>query len=228
MQLRSGSGRSLFQAGVESVDSGAQVESMSVVEGVLIAVFPPGANDPNLQFGAIVSEDAAGSTSFPWIGYMSITVLLLGLFLTRKHAFGAVFSINVVRASVAASITGLAVIDKPGKLTLTVGGLFMVSLQFTLLFPLHEVIDLPIWDEAGNMGGGIEFLYGNGLGDLTDSPLPKLIYAGLVWFWGPAGSIFANHYLVKIALVLFIFSARVAGSVLVSLVLSGIWAISFS
>ena len=228
IQLRSGSGHTLFAPELNTIQAGAQVKSLEVIGEVADVVFTAGANDPSLMFGAMIPDGTAGSVSLPWVGYLSVAGLTLGLFLLRRHTSGVVLSINVLRSSVTAWIAGLAVIDKPGPYTLAVGGLVVVALQVYFLYPLHDVIDLPIWDEAGIMGGGVEFVLGKGLGFLADSPLSKLIYAGLVGLFGPAGSIFANHYLVKTALVLvlFLFSARAAGSVLVGWVLSGLWALS--
>jgi len=228
VQLQSGSGRSRLDLDLETVRPGVQVKEMTVEQGILRAVFPVGAGDPHLQFGRIVPDGSRGSGSLPWMGYGSVAAILFLLFLLRKHSSAAVLAIRAVRYSVSSWILELRAIDRPGKATLLVGGMVVVGLQIFLLYPLHQVIDLPIWDEAETMGGGLRFLQGDGLGYLADSPLSKLIYAGLIGVFGPAGSIFASHYLVKtgLVLVLFLFSARVAGSVLAGVALSSVWALS--
>jgi hypothetical protein len=228
IQLQSGSGRSLVDLDLESVSGGTQVESITMVVGAVIATFPVGAYDPTLLFGAMVPEDGRGMVPIPWIGYLSVGIIFWALFFMRRGVGGAVPIIRALRLSVTAWAARLEVIDRPGKATLLVGGLCVVALQGYLLFPLHEVLDLPIWDEAGTLGGGVGFLRGEGLGYLADSPLSKLIYAGLIPVFGPAGAVFANHYLVKVTLILVVFllAARFSGSVLAALALSGVWAVS--
>jgi hypothetical protein len=228
IRLRSGSGRSLLELPLDQVRARTQVEELNEGEGGLCVIIPAGANDPTLHLGAMVPDGSGGRGSLPWSGYLVTVILLLACFSLRKYASGIVVAISTIRSLTTTWIGKLALIDAPGRWSLAMGCLLIVVLQFTLLWPLHEVLDLPIWDEAVTLGGGQAFLRGEGLGVLPDAPLSKLIYAGLVPLSGPAGAVFASHYLVKVSLtlVVFLLAARFARSVLAGLVLSAVWAAS--
>ncbi|RKX35431.1 MAG: hypothetical protein DRP71_03530 [Verrucomicrobia bacterium] len=228
IRLETGSGRPLLKLQPDVIRSGTQVESMTIGEDRVRVVFPVGADDPTLHFGAMIPEEGGDQVSLPWLGFLSIGILLFVLFLMREYTVSVVRAVSRMRTSVTAWIEHLGVWDKPGRATLMIGGLLTVVLQVALLYPLHEVLDLPIWDEAGTMGGGAGFLRGEGLGILSNAPLSKLIYAGLIPLFGPAGAVFATHYLVKVALTLIVFllAARFSRSILAGLVLSGVWTVS--
>ncbi len=228
IRLRSGSGRSLLELPLDQVRAGTQVEELKEGDGGLHVIIPVGANDPTLHLGTMEPDGLDGRGSLPWLGYLVTAILLFACFPLRKYASGIVVVISTIRGMVVTGIGNLAVVDTPGRWSLAIGGLLVGVLQLILLWPLHEVLDLPIWDEAVTMGGGQAFVRGEGLGFLPDAPLSKLIYAGLVALSGPAGAVFASHYLVKVtlALVVFLLAARFAGSVLAGLVFSAVWAAS--
>lgn len=228
VELQTASGSVLLVVPLESIRAGTQVDTIEMREGSLRAVFPEGANDPTLQLGSLTAADLEGRRGLPWLDALALLVLVGVLFALRKHTAGFVRAITVVRSSARVWLERLGRIDRPRTSSLLGGSIFVLLLQLWFLYPLHEVVDLPIWDEAMSMGGGVAFLDGAGLGHVVGSPLPKLIYAGLIAVFGPADAVFAQHYLVKSALtvVLFLVASRFSGSILVGLVFSGVWVIS--
>ncbi|HXV77186.1 MAG TPA: hypothetical protein VD788_12785 [Candidatus Polarisedimenticolaceae bacterium] len=79
----------------------------------------------------------------------------------------------------------------------------VVSFQLVLLDPLHETMDLPVWDESNQMAWGADFAEGSGtLGELAASPLYNLAYAVLAGAFGRVASVFAMKYLVTVLVAL--------------------------
>ena len=74
----------------------------------------------------------------------------------------------------------------------------VMVVQFLLLYPLHNTMDLPIWDEAIYVGQGARFLHGDTLGAIFISPIYSLLYSSLIRIFGSIHSVFYMQYLVKI------------------------------
>lgn len=228
VELLTASGAELLAVPLEAIQGLAEVENMERIEDRLRVTFVPGAGDPILNLGPMIADNQQGLGDLPWKGTLFLGLLVVGLFALRPYSGGIVRAISVLRTSCVSRVERLEAIDRPGWAALLVGSGLIALVQIWFLVPLHQTIDLPLWDEAISMGGGVAFLQGDGLGYVVNSPLFKLAYAMLVSLFGPIDSIFAHHYLVKTALtvVLFLLAARLAGSVIVGLVLSGVWVIS--
>lgn len=228
VELQTASGATLLALSLESIRAGTQVETIAVTDGSLRAVFPEGSNDPTLQLGSLAVVEPGWRKALPWRDVLVLGFLVGVLFALRQHTAVVVRAIHYARSTAATWMRQLGSIDIPRPLSLLGGGVLVLLLQLWFLYPLHQTLDLPIWDEAMSMGGGVAFLDGGGLGHVVGSPLPKLIYAGLVAVFGPADAVFAQHYLVKstLTVVLFLVAARFSGSLLIGLVFSGVWVIS--
>lgn len=228
VELQTASGSTLLSVPLEAVQGLAQVADRERLADRLRVTFDPGAGDPMLHLGPMIADLQLGPGELPWLGTLFLGLLVVLLFALRPYGGGIVRTVSVLRTSGASWAARMASFDRPGWAAFLVGGGLIGLVQIWFLAPLHQTMDLPLWDEAGSMAGGAAFLKGDGLGYVVNSPLPKLVYAVLIAIFGPAGSVFAHHYLVKTALtvVLFLLAARLAGSVLVGLVLAGVWAVS--
>ena len=228
IDLRSGSGRVLATVDPDAIRPGTQIAVRERVGDGLRVVTAADANDPSLLLGPLGPPGDADGVGFPWLGLALLGGLGAGLFALRRDATEWVARIRVFRKTSGSLLGWIAVKDRPGVLSLAVGAALTAVLQAWLLLPLHQAMDLPLWDEASTMAGGAAFLAGSDLGHPPDSPLPILVYAGLVRLFGPAGAIFALHYLVKtsLAVVIFLFAARVSASLLVGFTLAMVWALA--
>lgn len=228
VELQTASGSTLLVVPLEALEGFAQVADRELLEDRLRVTFDPGSLDPILHLGPMIADLQPGPGALPWMGMFLLGLLVVALFALRRYTGGIVRLVSVVRTLSASWVTRMGSFDRPGWTALLAGGVLIGLVQIWFLTPLHQTMDLPLWDEAMSMAGGMAFLEGDGLGYVVNSPLPKLVYAVLIAIFGPAGSIFAYHYLVKTVLtvVLFLLTSRLAGSVLVGFVLAGVWTIS--
>lgn len=104
----------------------------------------------------------------------------------------------------------------------------VVVLQFLLLYPLHDTMDLPLWDEALYMGMGGGFIHGGTLGPVSGSPIYSLLYAPFVKIFGTISSVFYMQYFVKIGVstLFLLFLVQRLQSRLLALLLTLIWIVS--
>jgi len=102
--------------------------------------------------------------------------------------------------------------------------------QVILLYPLHETMDIPAWDEAYYLGqgGALTTGHSDSLPPLDGSPLYVLTYSLLIRLIEPVTSLFVITYglAVAVAVLLSMFLMRVSGSCTVSLFLGAVWVVS--
>ncbi|MEZ5277150.1 MAG: hypothetical protein R3F07_12285 [Opitutaceae bacterium] len=228
LELRSGSGRLLYPVDLAGVRAGNQIASLTMEDGVLVARFTDGARDPYLFLGAMAPTSGAAAGRIPWLGLTGIAAMVAGLFALRPYTGEWVDRLRRLRILPPAWVRCIERIDQPCRLSWVLGAILVGLVQACLLYPLHHAMDLPLWDEARTMAKGAAFLAGGGLGNPPDSPLASFIYAGWVSLFSRIGAIFAAHYAIKIALavVVFLFAARTASSILAGLSLAAVWVIS--
>ena len=103
------------------------------------------------------------------------------------------------------------------------------AFQFILLYPLHTLMDLPLWDESNYMGQGGRFASGIArLPSLSSSPLYVLLYSIFVRLFGTVKSVFFMKYFLSVGVSLLVLTFLIQNlrSHLVPVLLSLLWSMS--
>ena len=107
--------------------------------------------------------------------------------------------------------------------------LLVIGFQLLLLYPLHQTLDLPLWDESTYMGRGANWIAGiSDLGGISGSPLYVGLYGVVVELVGRLSAIFVMSYglVVAVTVLLFVFLRQQLHSLPMAVFLTAVWAVS--
>lgn len=176
-RLESADGRGRLGLPVDALRPAYQIASAEMHDGRLHVVIPAGAEDPQLLF-APASPVRVPAQSVPWRG------LLLGC-----AGLGLIVAGRAAWRDALPGLPAWAVV-----LALAVAGGY-------LLYPVHRVLDYPLWDEANYLGWGRAAWTSHDLGGVSGSPVYLAWYAVITSWFSGATPVFVTHYVLKIAAV---------------------------
>ncbi|MBS0633163.1 MAG: hypothetical protein JSS11_14730 [Verrucomicrobia bacterium] len=198
------------------------------------------ANDPQLTFG-LGGPLRVGSPRIPWIELLFLLAAggAWGWLRRRKALRGWRFlpaaeaRLAVVRGWITDPARG-GWLAGPGRLmmgpgSLLTGAVLVAALQLWLLWPLHRVMDWPLWDETNYAARGLAWAtHGGSLDALNTSPLYVVMYAGLSWLGDVGSMVCAQHYVVPLTatVLLYFILARWWRSPMAATAAALLWAMS--
>lgn len=158
--------------------------------------------DPQLNFG-LGTPLRIGSPKFP--------VLPVGLFLLWFSFLYLASTYCVSRAPSEPDVRGtlsrvLHFVVGDSKSALFLGATVVALIQFWMLWPLHDVIDWPLWDEINYAAYGRHWAtVGGSLGALHSSPLYMLSYGALSFVPSVEHAIIFQHYTIKLLIPILLY-----------------------
>jgi hypothetical protein len=203
-RLETASGRVIEALPLSAIKPQNQIAEFRQVGPILRIATTPAANDPMLTV-ELASPLNPHAVSLPW-AWLAVTIVA---------AAGVLFFTRQLRDLLRSAWCGIVAVREPaGKAGFWCGALVVATLQLWLLWPLHRVLDVPLFDEAGYMGWGALWSHNGSPGRyLFNCPLYVLQYALELKFLGHNGAAyFFNQYVFKIA-----------GAVLLYMVLARWW-----
>lgn len=197
-RLESASGRVIARFPLSAVVARHQIAELrrqgATWKGTTVAE----ANDPQLtlELGAPLR---VGKPRIPWPEAVALGLVASAAIALRRHPANRGWRWRSAAWSGTNVRTWLVTAPRSAVFA---GIVLVLAIQAMRLWPLHDTLDWPLWDEANYAGAGARWAdEGGTLASLHDSPLYTLTYGLLVQAGGVAAAVFAQHYLIKLAVV---------------------------